>query len=244
MGGLGFILPLLLVVGGTKSLWWLSSPLKIQNSLSAYYHAGSMCMASDGVYQNLFVGILVAISSCLIIYKGFGNLEDCLLNFAGLSLACVAFFPMNWPEPQVMSICQALPGFMVFNSSKLLGLPISLHTISALVFFLAITLVNVLTAMDTVHLIEDKEKKKFWSNIFSYARFLMPIALVVVLLLWFITGMNDRLVLLLEWAGIWAFSLYWVLKSLEILQTKVDKDMINGKIYRNRRNLTRRDLSK
>ncbi len=73
MGVFGFMLPLLLVVGGINSLWWISAPLEIQNSLSAYYHAGSTCTAFDGVYRDLFVGILAAISFCLIIYTGFGG---------------------------------------------------------------------------------------------------------------------------------------------------------------------------
>jgi hypothetical protein len=136
MAVLAFMLPLLLVLGGINSLWWISSPLAIQNSLSAYYHAGSTCAASVGVYRDLFVGILAAISFCLIIYTGFGKLENWLLNIAGVCLACVAFFPMDWPESQVLSRCQETPGFVAFTSSKLLGLPsVSIHGASASVFF-------------------------------------------------------------------------------------------------------------
>ncbi len=227
MGVFGFILPLLLVMGGINRLWWLQAPLEIQNSLSAYYHAGFMCKHSAGVYRDLFVGILAAISFCLIIYTGFGKLENWLLNIAGIGLAGVAFFPMDWPEPQALSACQTIPGFVAFTSSKLFGLPISIHAASALTFFLAITLVNVFTAMDTVHIIKDKEKKKFWSRIFSVVRFLMPSLL---LLVWIFSRTSDRIVLYIEWAGIWAFSIYWLLKSFEILQTKVDEEMINGNV--------------
>ncbi|MEO1182640.1 MAG: hypothetical protein AAFX51_17760, partial [Cyanobacteria bacterium J06636_28] len=69
--------------------------------------------------------------------------------------------------------------------------------------------------------------------IFSVARFLMPISIGLVLLLWLATGtsiIGDRLILWIEWAGIWAFSLYWLLKSIEILSSKVDVDMVNGRI--------------
>jgi hypothetical protein len=238
----GFVLPLLLVVDGINKLWWLSAPLEIQNSLSAYYYAGAMCTASDGVYRDLFVGILAAISFCLIIYTGFGKLENWLLNAAGICLAGVAFFPMDWPEPQALSACQVIPGFMAFTSSKLLWLPISIHTASALAFFLAITLVNIFTAMDTVKIIKDEKKKKFWKRIFSVFRFLMPGALSIVVLLWMIGITGDRAVLWLEWAGIWAFSFYWLLKSIEILQTKVDQDAINGNVYRNKQNQLERRM--
>jgi hypothetical protein len=233
MGIFSFMLPLLLVVGGMNHLWWISTPLAIQNSLSAYYHAGYACMASDGVYRNLFVGILAAISFCLIIYTGFGKLENWLLNIAGICLAGVAFFPMDWPEQQTLAACQPIPGFTGFTSSKLLGLPVSIHGASAFTFFLAITLVNVCTAMDTVEIIQDVQKQKFWCMVFSVARFLMPLSLLLVLLLSMATGtsiIGDRLILWIEWVGIWAFSFYWLLKSIEILSTKADLDMINGNV--------------
>jgi hypothetical protein len=96
-----------------------------------------------------------------------------------------------------------------------------------------ITLANVITAMDTVNIIKDVNKKKFWKTIFKVARFLMPISLGLVGLVWIVAGksiIGDRLILVLEWAGIWAFSFYWLLKSIEILSTKVDLDVINGNV--------------
>jgi hypothetical protein len=230
MGFFALLLPLLLVVGGINNLWWIPTPLEIQNSLSAYYHAGSTCTALGGVYRDLFVGILGALSLCLFIYRGFGKLEDFLLNIAALSLACVAFFPMDWPEPQKLIECRETPGFVAFTSSKLLGLPISIHFAAASIFFIMLILVNILTAMDTVDSITDAKKKRFWIRIYRHSRWLMPISLVLVWLLGLITR-TERLVLWLEWAGIWAFAIYWLLKSIEILSTKIDEDMIlSGKV--------------
>ncbi|NEQ49884.1 MAG: hypothetical protein F6K11_07100 [Leptolyngbya sp. SIO3F4] len=233
MSGFGFILPLLLVIGGLRSWWWISEPLAVQNSLSAYYHAGSVCTALDGVYRDLFVGILAAIAACCVIYSGFGKLENWLLNIAGICLAGVAFFPTDWPEPQVLNACQTNPDFVDFVPSPFLGLPINIHFATAIVFFIAIMLVNVYTAMNTVKLIEDEGKRAFWTAIFKVARFLMPISIGLVLLLRLVTGtsiIGDRLILWVEWAGIWAFSVYWLLKSIEILSSKVDVDIVNGRI--------------
>lgn len=233
MSILGFILPLLLVISGLNSWWWIPAPLEVQNSLSAYYHAGSSCTALHGVYRDLFVGCLAMIGVCAVIYSGFGKLENWLLNIAGICLVGVAFFPMGWPESQVLATCQATAGFQEFEPSKLLGLPLAIHFIAAIVFFIAIMVVNICTAMDTVNLIEDDGKKAFWTAIFKVARFLMPISIGLVLLLRLATGtsiIGDRLILWIEWAGIWAFSLYWLLKSIEILSSKVDVDMVNGKV--------------
>ena len=234
MSILGFILPLLLVFGGLNSWWWISEPLPVQNSLSAYYHAaGSGCTALVGVYRDLLVGILAAIAACSIIYSGFGKLENWLLNIAGVCLAGVAFFPMGWPEPQVLTTCQTTPGFEGFEPSQMMGLPMPIHFIAAIIFFIAIMVVNIYTAMNTVKLIADDGKRAFWTAIFSVARFLMPISIGLVLLLWLATGtsiIGDRLILWIEWAGIWAFSLYWLLKSIEILSSKVDIDIATGKV--------------
>ncbi|MEH2028020.1 hypothetical protein [Nostoc sp.] len=238
MGILSFIFPLLLVVGGLVKLFWLSSPLEMQHSLSAYYHAGvnaeTMCTAFAGVYRNLFVGILVALSLCLLIYTGFSKLENWLLNVSGISLACVAFFPMGWPEEQMLSKC----GNEVFVGSKLLNLEIKLwgqdirlHFIAAFIFFLMLISVSILTAMDSVDVIEDKKKQTFWRNIFNWARWVMPLSLLLVSVVCFLTK-TDYTVLWVEWIGIWAFSIYWLLKSWEIMQTKVDEDMIKGRVQR------------
>lgn len=225
MVGFGFVLPLLLVVGGINSWWWLKEALPVQDSLSAYYHAGNPCIPHQGVYRDLFVGLLAAIGFCLVIYTGFGKLENWLLNIAGVSLLGVAFFSTDWPNSAVLEGCRLIPGFQPHKASLLLGFPVSVHTYLAVVFFLAITLTNVFTALDTVEIIDDRQQQSFWRNVFKIFRFIMPVSLGIVFLL---CRGDKRLILWLEWAGIWAFSLYWLLKSLEILNTKLDIDIING----------------
>lgn len=150
MVGFGFVLPLLLVFGGISSWWWLKEALPVQDSLSAYYHAGNPCIPFQGVYRDLFVGLLAAIGFCLVIYTGFGKLENWLLNIAGVSLLGVAYFSTDWPNPAALESCKLTPGFQPFNASLLLGLPASIHTLSAVIFFLAITLVNFFTALNTL----------------------------------------------------------------------------------------------
>jgi hypothetical protein len=85
---------------------------------------------------------------------------------------------------------------------------------------------NLLTALDSVETIGDRERKEMWRNLFRVFRFIMPVSLGFVLL--FFRG-DRRLVFWLEWVGIWAFSLYWLLKSIEIISTKLDVDIINNK---------------
>ena len=230
----GFVLPPLLVIGGLSQFLWLDAPLPVQNSLSAYYHAGSNeCLSLAGVYRDLFVGVLVAISACLVVYAGFGKLENWLLNIAGVCLAGVAFFPMDWPEVPYRASCSA-SGFAPFPASTLLNInELPIHYIAAVCFFIAIVLVNVLTAKDTAKIIKDKQRRNRWLKIYSVARYMMPMTLGAVLLLYLVTGdqiIGDRLVLWLEWAGIWAFSGYWLLKSIEISNNCADVEAAHGEL--------------
>lgn len=243
MAGLGLILPPFLVFGGINEWWWLPSPLAVQDSLSAYYHAVPECTVLGGVYRDLFVGFLAAISACLIIYSGFGKLENWLLNLSGFFLLGVAFFPTAWPTQQLSESCVTEP----FEASQLLGLPVSIHAASAVLFFISITAVNLFTAMDVVEFHEEKaeriqdeqqkrqllKKVSFWKCIYRVAKFLMPISIGSVLLLRLLGVIDQRFILWIEWFGIWAFSIYWVLKSIEILRSDVDIDILKGKVERN-----------
>jgi hypothetical protein len=184
-------------------------------------------MTSLGVYRNLFVGFLCVIGASLFMYSGFSKLEDILLDLAGFLLLLVALFPTDWAGSQLGGlICE---DFKPFQASLLLGLPVSIHNFAAIGFFLAITLVNYKTALISVAFISDADQRQRWSRIFSVARFLMPASLLLAFLLSraFDPG---RWVLWLECAGIWAFSIYWLLKSLEILGSRVDVNLIESRM--------------
>jgi hypothetical protein len=226
MAALGFLLPPFLTICGVMKLWWLDEQLPIQTSLSAYYHAGGGCATSYGVYRNLFVGILCVIAACLVIYSGFSDFEDRLLNLAGISLLLVAVFPTDWGVADLGEQCK---DFVPFTASKILGTSVPIHYAAAIAFFIFIALVNVCTAYDSVRMIKDDKVRNSWFAIYRIARWLMPLALIVSALA---SRFFDpsRTVLWVEWGGIYAFSFYWALKSFEIMGTKVDYDMVSGQI--------------
>jgi len=146
MAALAFALPIVLCVGGQLHAW-IDHPLEIQNSLSAYYHAVPLNKCPDshlGVYRDLFVGILTAISICLITYRGYTQLENWMLNFAGFFLALVAFFPMGWPPEE--NKCGA-----THTGSLLFGWPgVQIHFVSAGLFFFLLILTVILTSKETL----------------------------------------------------------------------------------------------
>jgi hypothetical protein len=59
-----------------------------ETSLSAYYHTPA---------QSIFVGTLVTIAACLIIIRGYTDVEDIFLNLAGMLAPIVAFVPIRGP---------------------------------------------------------------------------------------------------------------------------------------------------
>jgi hypothetical protein len=68
--------------------WWKVHRSCIQTSISAYYYTP---------VHGFFVGALVAIGTCLVCLKGNTEIEDVLLNLAGMLAPVVALVPTPHP---------------------------------------------------------------------------------------------------------------------------------------------------
>lgn len=222
MATLAFALPIILCIGGLLQAW-INHPLEIQNSLSAYYHAIPLnnCPPSHlGVYRDLFVGLLTAISICLITYRGYTPLENWMLNIAGFFLSLVAFFPMGWP-PQENNCGFTQPGSLFF------GIPgLEIHFVSAGLFFLLLILTVIFTSKTTLqsqYLVRplSAKKQRRWENIYTVFSILMLTPAVILILGKFVLPSWHASVLWAELSGIIFFAIYWVIKTIEIWQNKV-----------------------
>lgn len=226
-------LPLVLWIGGENGVW-LEKVLHQQNSLSAYYHAipDLPCRSRAGVYRDLFVGILCAISICLIAYKGFSTLENLLLSASGIFLALVAFFPMGWPPSETIGCPNPNPDF--FNGTTIPGIPaMQIHFTAAILFFILLIITVLFTSKSTLRLVEDSKlierhgasalvrRWKQWYNYFSVLMVAIP-SLVMALGKIVIPSWHAH-VFWAEAAGIYIFALYWALKTLEIWSTKLNR---------------------
>lgn len=223
MATLAFALPIVLCIGGLLHAW-IDHPLQIQNSLSAYYHAVPLnqCPEShSGVYRDLFVGILTAISICLITYRGYTPLENWMLNIAGFFLALVAFFPMGWP-PSENGCGDTKTGSLLF------GIPgLEIHFVAAGLFFLLLILTVILTSKETlkqqyVGLKLSPRRKNRWTTIYNTLSLLMLTPLAILAIGKFVIPSWHASVLWAELSGIIFFAIYWVLKTVEIWQNKVN----------------------
>ena len=247
----GIVFPFLLLIGGKVGIyraWGLQTPdfpsgFDWKDSLSAYYHAGFKCNAHRGALRDIFVGSLWTISFCLIIYTGFSKLENWLLNLAGFALLCVAFFPTDWPSPSDIGSCKDFEPFIW----RPFGLPhwLSVHTISAIVFYILIILVTTCTAMETVKVLpvlpsERNKTKRFYSSLYNGVKWIpigtrylwIPgIRWIMIFYAPIAVGLlcvhdPQRFVLWAELVGNISFGIYWLCKSIEMMHTKLDVALI------------------
>jgi hypothetical protein len=184
-----FLLPIVLWVWGlvwSGKLWPLSMP---QSSMSYYYYYG------DGAARDVFVGALWAIGVFLILYKPPHRIENFLLNVAGFAACAIALFPMNQDGD-----CKDSP----------LSLHSTVHGISAVVFFSAITLVCIFFPA--------KHRGRTW----ACAGFMVA-AIVIAVLYKFVLGTAQKAFLCswstifwIELVAVLAFAKYWHLKSLDM----------------------------
>jgi hypothetical protein len=222
IGLLAFALPLILSIIGLYKYG-----LSLQDSISAYYHAYTSSSpgfdpfleAGKGHMRNWFVGILWAIGVFLILYRGYGRRENVALNIAGILLICVAMFPMDWTCRDACS-------------------NVSIHGVSAVIFFIAIGYVCIFrsgdTLGDTLKLSLDDTSRTSYQRAYRIIGFVMwgfPV-LVVVLNFFHLYVFGRYTVFIIETAGIWTFASYWLLKSREIAGSKIDRVALSGNLER------------
>ncbi|MBC9032884.1 hypothetical protein IAG41_10815 [Sphingomonas sp. JC676] len=195
IGVLGLALPIVLLVGGGLD--------DIQRSLSAYYHFSRAAPGQygAGTMRDAFVGILCAIGAFLFFYRGHSLQEDLALNAAGISVVLVALVPMEWPSYTVYATTVA-------------G---KIHWISATVFFIMIAYVCVFRARDTLCLMNDAGRRRIFERIYVVLGALMlatPAAIAAVGQMSSVR--NGYATLVIEIAGIFVFSAFWLIKGFEI----------------------------
>lgn len=202
---IGILFPLILFFGGNITGLENSKGsifgLGILPSLSAYYHSPM---------RNWFVGILFAVGVSLWLYKGYSTFEDFTLDAAGIFAIGVAIFPTSCSGT---SYCDTFtkPG---------------LHNVSAFAFFGCIAIISIAEAFGFLHRKEILKKDKFIAKtkntttlykMFTVTYIVLAIAMVVLpLLAWLLYRETSIATFKIELAGVWVFSTYWIVKTIEI----------------------------
>lgn len=197
------VFPVVLWAGGH-----LRADLPLQQSMSAYYHAG------DGAMRDVFTGVLVAVGVALSLYRGFTTLENVALDLAGVFIVGVAMVPMEW---QCAGDCS----------------DVSLHGVLAVLFFVCIAYVCIFRASDTLSLIKDAERARRFRRgyrIMGLAMIASPAVAVVLTL-----GLQPRsearsTIFFVETVGVLVFAVYWMVKSRELQLSDADRSVVDARV--------------
>lgn len=170
---------------------------EFQPSLSHYYW-------TLDVERNFFVGILFFVSAYLLLFKGFTWKHDRVLDLAGICAAGVAFFPTD-------KCVECESG-------------ISAHGVFAVVFFSCLFYVCIFMSDFTLRHLE-KKKQAFYRRWYWACASVMIGLIVLAVIFNFLPHeygkdlLGGHIVFWFEAVGIWAFSLYWYIKSRELDQS-------------------------
>lgn len=188
MGIIAFLLPILLVAAGGYDGHY---------SISYFYHVSDAC-------QNILVGSLCATGVFLFLFHGLSDVENWILNLAGAASISVAMNPMGTEQ------CGA------GHDAP------SVHAASAILFFLCLAVVAVVFSKRRVEHIQDPAKRRAFKMAYNAAGFAMIAMPAAVAATHFLRKAEaaaapdcTHWIFWIECFGIWAFSFYWFVKTLE-----------------------------
>jgi hypothetical protein len=155
--------------------------------------------AGAGFTRDAFVGIQYAVGVFLILYQGYGKWENPLLDLAGALLIGVATFPNA-----------QLPG---------------LHNLCAVGFFGCIGIVCIKCAPETLKYLGNDTLEKRYRIAYRVIGIAMIISVGAAVVL---RGVIPHHIFIAELCGIYCFSAYWFLKTIETQKSEVDLHAVRG----------------
>jgi hypothetical protein len=227
---IAFALPLVVAAAG-----WLQCkhpPQLLAGSLSAYYHRTALSEFLTA--RDFFVGGLLAAAACLYAYKGFSTKENIALNMAAGFAIGVALLPTSHGAlaGNAMRASESCVAFMGagYQDSKIRPI---LHAASAIFFFLCLAYVSIRRCRDTLRLLNDEVKREWFNRAYVLAGTAMALSPVVAALIALIADTPHPIfIFAIETVGVWAFGLYWTLKTLEMRETQLDARVATGQVER------------
>jgi hypothetical protein len=201
---IGALLPVVVYLVG------VFNNVPLQNSISAYYWAS--VQGHPAPSRDWFVGSLFAVAAFLYLYKGFSKLENLALNVAAMFAVGVAVSPMEWQcEPPCVD-------------------HYSVHGFCAVAMFACLVYVVWFRSRDTLTLIADEALRARYRRTYAITGLVMLAAPVTAFVLNSFVGTHSTYVFFIEAAGIWAFALYWWVKSAELAHSAATVKALSGEV--------------
>lgn len=194
VGFLGFLLPVVLVVGSMT----VGDCDVIQSSISNYYHTSM---------RDVFVGFLAAISLFLFSYNGYDNRDAITSRLAAAFALCVALLPTSMTLPLLP--CNLDYG----NVSPLIG---KLHLIFAASFFLTLAYFSIFLFTESDG--ELTQQKILRNRIYKISGGVMVLCMLLITAFFLYLSSRPEIsalkpVFWLEVMALWAFSFSWLVKG-------------------------------
>lgn len=180
----------------------------LQDEISAYYWASATGELRARVW---FVGGLFAVAAFLYLYKGFTTRENVALNLAAVFGVGVAIFPMEWE-------CRVDCGRL------------SLHGFCAVAMFACLVYVVWFRARDTLPFLPDDVDPARYRRLYAVIGVIMLASPLTAFVLNSLVGTRSTYVFFIEAAGIWAFALYWWVKSSEMRHSRATRKALQAQI--------------
>jgi len=190
----------LLVVGAFRPLQ--PDALRFLPSISDYYPNGT------NFTRNWLVGTLCAVGTFLYLYKGYSNVENVVLNIAGVLAVIVALVPCRCGDVSKKP---------------------SIHGAAAVAFFVCIAFVAIRCSRDTLSLMPDEALRKRYQRRYHFIALAMVFFPVAAAGISFVFGLVSQLQFVAEAFGIYTFALYWLFKSRELSITQAERLVMKGK---------------
>lgn len=202
--------------------------LDLQPSMSAYFFAASAEQCASFPMRTLFVGYLFAIGVGLYLYKGITDLENLLLNAAGVCAAVVAIFPERISpadaatDDRLRQLFQDCPNVLAYAQAAS-GPPV--HYIAAVLMFVLLAVVAWACADKTLeYLPPGKGDPETFRTTYRVIAVLMVLCPATGLVLAALLGGLSKYVFFVEAAGVWTFAAYWAFKSRELALSRLEKN--------------------
>lgn len=199
IGYIAILLPFIVLVAAS-----LICGCSIQESISHYYYT---------ISGDLFVGLLCAIGTFMVLYRGYEKQDRIAASLAGIFAFGVALFPTDMNTDVTCNILGTYP----INDTRS-----KFHYLSAALLFISLAYMCLFIFTKSNKSVEERTKEKNYRNtLYRFFGILIILCILIIFL-----GKNNpefkeyNLVFWLEWIATYSFGIAWLIKGGVLLKDK------------------------
>lgn len=193
IGLLGFLFPLLLIVGANL----FSNCHGVLNSISDYYHTNM---------RDVFSIVMGLLAFALFTYRGPEKIDGVIANLTGVCALLIVLFSTSVnSETAACAACNTV----TYNTA---------HLIFAVVFFLLLSYFSLFLFTKTAKDCQPTAEKLMRNRVYRICGIVMILSLICIAI--YMLFLNDTgtwaripVVLICEWIALWAFGISWIVKG-------------------------------